>query len=494
MKPLFSALLLAALVPRAHAQETMPVKLPFVSPMFSSHMVLQRGVRVPVWGWTDPGARVSVTINGEVAHAEAGADGRWETRIGPLSVGEPTTLLVTGPQSVAFDDVLVGDVWLCSGQSNMEMGIEAANDAANEVAAANYPNIRLFSVEKTFNTRPQLGLKGTWQRCTPETIKQGPWAGFTAAGYYFGRELYKQLNVPIGLIQSAWGGTRAEAWTDAESLAPFEYLSTDLKAIGDYTAAPARSNLPDPAKGNVNFPTVLYNGMISPVIPFGIKGAIWYQGEGNADKGYDYRRLLPTMIGNWRKRWNEGDFPFLIVQLAGFMQRKAQPGDDSWAEVRESQFLTAAKGKNIGIATAVDIGDAVDIHPKNKQEVGRRLALVALARFYGKKVEYTGPVYRSMKIEKDAIRLKFDHVGASWVAKSGKTGGFAIAGEDRKFVWADTVTTDSESLVVSSASVPKPAAVRYAWDANPEISLYNQDGLPLMPFRTDKWPVSTQPK
>ncbi|HEY3411996.1 MAG TPA: sialate O-acetylesterase [Armatimonadota bacterium] len=487
------ALLLAALTPHAGAQESSPANLPFVSPMFSSHMVLQRDMKVPVWGWTTPGARVNVIMNGSVSQAKAGADGKWEARIGPLKAGGPYSLFVTGPRSVSFEDVLVGDVWLCSGQSNMEMGIGLVNDAQKEIAAANYPKIRLFNVAKTFNTVPQSTLKGEWLLCTPDNIKRGPWEGFSAAAYFFGRELNKQLNVPIGLIQSAWGGTNAESWTGAEGLAAMPDFAADLKLRADYNAAPAGATPPGPIKDNVNFPTVLYNGMISPVIPFAIKGAIWYQGEGNAGRAYQYRTLLPTMIGDWRHRWNEGRFPFLIVQLAGFMQRKAEPADDAWAELREAQYLTAATGKNIGIATAVDIGDAGDIHPKNKQEVGRRLALVALARFCGKKVAYSGPEYRSMKIEKGAIRLTFDHVGGGLVARDGKTGGFAVAGEDRKFVWAD-VKVEGDTLVVSAAGVPNPVAVRYAWDANPETSIFNGDGLPLFPFRTDNWPLSTQPK
>jgi sialate O-acetylesterase len=480
--------LLAAVLPLLALVLASPARAddrPFLSPMFTSNMVLQRGIADPVWGWTSPGQEVSVRIHGKTARAVADADGKWMARVGPLPTGGPYTMTVSGPQNVELSNILVGDVWVCSGQSNMEMGIGNVNQAKEEIAAANYPKIRLFTVAKSVATEPRTSLSGKWDVCTPETVAAGGWNGFSAVAYFFGRELHRQLNIPIGLIHTSWGGTIAEAWTSAEAL---DTMPDFQNAVSQVNLMRRRGVTATPGN-NPNVATVLYNGMIAPVIPYGIKGAIWYQGESNAGRAYQYRTLLPTMINDWRSRWGVGDFPFYIVQLANFTPLNAQPVDSDWAELREAQSMTAASLPNAGIAVTTDIGDAADIHPKNKQEVGRRLALDALANTYGKKVEYSGPAFRSMKREGNKIRLRFSHA-RGLTARGGQLQGFSIAGADRKFVWADAVI-EGDSVVVSSPQASSPVAVRYGWSNNPPNNLYNAAGLPASPFRTDDWPGVT---
>ncbi len=654
---LFAALLILAAMPRAAAA----AEHPFLHPLFCDHAVLQRGGPVPVWGWSAPGSSVTVTFAGQSRTAVVGPDGKWLVKLEAMRASaKPRSLSVTNSnthESAVVNDVLVGDVWLCSGQSNMEMGVGICN-ATNDIANANFPQIRLLTVPRLIAAEPVETLKCQWFPCSPDTIKNGLWGGFSAAGFFFGRELNRELNVPIGLIHSSWGGTVAEAWTSAEGLAPLgdfndavknlrdgassphkvdyleiyekwcrqkdpgtqkgwaqgtgvdaswksvqmpqpfqqaglpgfngmvwfqrefdlppDWTGKDLKLdlgpvddfdttwingvkigqmnrydlirsytvsasaikpgkniltirvmdtggfggltgqpeqmkiapAGDRHAAPIplagvwqmRDSAPlaqlgsppaPPDENNPNVVTVLYNGMIAPLLPFAIKGAIWYQGESNAGRAAQYRRLLPAMIGDWRNRFGEGNFPFYIVSLANFQATNAEPRDNDWAELREAQALTAKNVPNCGLALAIDIGNANDIHPKNKQEVGRRLALNALAQAYGEKIEYSGPWYRSMKVDGDKIQLEFDHVDGGLVAKDGKLTGFAIAGEDHKFVWADAVI-DGKTIVVSSPAIAKPLAVRYAWDINPVCNLYNQAGLPAVPFRTDDWPMITE--
>jgi sialate O-acetylesterase len=472
-------LLLAICLTKAAAQEARP----FLSPMFTDNMVLQRNISVPVWGWTDPGKEVTVSIAGKRARVTAGADGKWMAKIGPLPVGGPYAMAVAGPRNVMLNNVLVGDVWVCSGQSNMEWGIKAAANPDQEIAAANYPEIRLFTVQKTIALEPKTTVNGRWDVCTPQTIAQGG-MGFSAVAYFFGRHLHNELKVPIGLIHTSWGGTVAEAWASESAL---ETMPDMVEHLARYDVLRKRGT---PGQ-NPNVTSVLYNGMIAPIIPYGIKGAIWYQGESNAGRAYQYRTLLPVMINDWRYRWGVGEFPFLIVQLANFMAEDPEPKSDPWPELREAQYLTTKTVPNAGLAVAIDIGDAKDIHPKNKQEVGRRLALSALALAYHKKGQFSGPVYKSMKREGNRIRLSFDYLGGGLQAKNGqKLTGFAIAGKDRKFVWADAAI-EGNTVVVSSQQVADPVAVRYAWGNNPLASLYNKTGLPAVPFRTDDWPGVT---
>lgn len=632
--------------------------LPFLHPLFSDHLVLQRGVKVPVWGWANPGTKVTVSFADQTRTATAEADGKWMVHLNKMAASaEPRTLTVSsseGSQKATAQDVLVGDVWLCSGQSNMEMGIGVCN-ATNDIAHANFPNIRLLTVPKLIATTPVQTFQGRWMACSPDTVAQGGWGGFSAAGFFFGRELEKQLNIPIGLIHSSWGGTVAEAWTSAEALQPLTDFNQRLESeaalakgktsdydadyenwcqkndpgtiqgwskpevdtgnwktvrmpqpfeqaglpdfdgivwfrhsfnlpegwagqtlklglgpvddvdttfingtkvgqmnrydlnrvytipggvlkpganvisvrvldtggAGGFTGAAEQmflkaasgsgdslslagdwqmrdsaplSKLPTPPAAtdanNPNIVTVLYNGMIAPLLPFAIKGAIWYQGESNADRAYQYRRLLPAMIMDWRRRFGLGEFPFYIVQLAAWQATQPSPRDNEWAELREAQAMTAKSVPHAGLAVAIDIGDANDIHPKNKAEIGRRLALCALAETYGKKVEFSGPWYRAMKAEGNAVRLSFDHVDGGLQAKGGELKGFAVAGDDHKFVWAKA-EIDGKQVVVSAPGVDKPVAVRYAWDIDPVCNLYSQAGLPAVPFRTDDWPGIT---
>ncbi len=461
---------------------------PFVSPMFSDNMVLQRNMKDPVWGWTTPGTNVKVTLNGRSVQAKADDKGKWVARVGPLPAGGPYELSVAGPSSVVFKNVLMGDVWICSGQSNMEMGIGNVNNADQEIAAAKYPQIRLFTVTKKVALVPQTICTGQWDECTPATVHAGGWNGFSAVGYFFGRTLYEKLHVPIGLIHTSWGGTIAEAWTSPDAL---NTLPDFVQRVSEVT-----SSANDPVKvanpgNNPNISTVLYNGMIAPIVPFGIKGAIWYQGESNAGRAFQYRSLLPTMIKDWRNRFESGEFPFYIVQLANFTAIKPEPAESDWAELREAQLMTAESLPHTWLAVITDIGDDKDIHPKNKQDVGKRLALAALGRDYGVKGEYSGPIYKSMDKVLGGIKLKFDHVGGGLMAKEGESlKGFSIAGEDKKFVWADAKVKNG-SIVVSSPQVQNPVAVRYAWANNPVANLYNKEGLPASPFRTDNWPGVT---
>ncbi|HXE53907.1 MAG TPA: sialate O-acetylesterase [Tepidisphaeraceae bacterium] len=489
-----TVLLALLLSPVLFAQEQ--AAKPFLHPLFASDMVLQRDVQDPIWGWTDPGKQVTVSMNGKTATATADKDGKWLARIGPFEAGGPYELTVSGPRQVKLENVLVGDVWICSGQSNMEFGIGNGLNAQREIQDANHPQIRLFTVPKHIAYHPQSGFannakqpdEARWLVCTPENIKVGDWGGFSAVGYFFGRDLQEKLHIPIGLIHTSWGGTLAEAWTSAQALdempdfkGAVEKLQAEHAPGQEHAAGNDKSKRPNP-----NQVTVLYDGMIAPLEPLAIKGAIWYQGESNAGRPMQYRRLLPTMINDWRSHFGVGPFPFFIVQLASWQPEDAQPKESQWAELREAQALTAQTVGHSAIAVATDIGDAKDIHPKNKQEVGRRLALDALALVYGQNVEYSGPTYAGMETKGNSIVLHFDHLGGGLEARGdGPLSGFAIAGADKKFVWADA-KIEGNTVVVSSPQVEHPTAVRYAWANNPaNANLFNKAGLPAPPFRTD---------
>jgi sialate O-acetylesterase len=483
-----SACLLVCLTTAARAD----VKL---SPLFSDHMVLQQGQPVPVWGTADAGDTVTVTVGDQKATATADGSGKWTAKVGPLPAGGPVEVSVTGKKNnVSIKDVLVGEVWVCSGQSNMEWVVNNSNNVEQERTAANYPQVRMFTVKKAVTGNPAQSLEGSWAVCNPQTV-----GSFSAVGYFFGRDLHKSLNVPVGLIHTSWGGTPAESWTERSALEAdsdfrpilerwaqqYEKWKTDSDA-----ADAAGKPLPPDPRVNPWRPAGLYNAMIAPLLPYGIRGAIWYQGESNAGRAYQYRKLLPAMINSWRKAWGQGDFPFYIVSLANFTPVKPEPGDSDWAELREAQTLTAMNLPNCGQSITIDIGEANDIHPRNKQEVGRRLSLVALANTYGRKdVAFSGPVYDSMSVEGDLVRLKFKFAQGGLVAKGNDAPalkGFAVAGDDRKWHWADA-KIDGQSVVVRSDKVQRPAAVRYAWANNPVCNLYNQAGLPAVPFRTDDW-------
>lgn len=491
------------------------VKLPA---LIGDNMVLQQGRKVAIWGTADPGESVSVTLGDHSTTATAGKDGSWKAELGPLKAGGPYDVTIVGRNTLTLHNVVVGEVWVCSGQSNMEMAVGnsprawgGVKDYEKEIAAGNYPLLREFSVKKAVAGKPQTEVQGHWMVASPQTVGE-----FTAVGYFFGRDLHKALKVPVGLVHSSWGGTPAEAWTSAEALATNPDLKPLLddwaRKVADYpklfdaykqqlndweqaaekaeaegTVAPPAPPMPPDPRSSPWRAAGLYNGMIAPLLPYAIAGAIWYQGESNADRAYQYRKLFPAMIQDWRRAWGEGDFPFLFVQLANFIQNFAPR--TSWAELREAQSMTLSLPKT-GMAVAADIGDPYDIHPKNKQEVGRRLALAAEAIAYGKRVVYSGPVYQSMTTEGGRIRLKFKEVNGGLIAKGGALRGFEIAGEDRKFVPAEA-RIEGNTVVVQSARVSKPVAVRYAWEDNPECSLYNKAGLPASPFRTDDWPGVT---
>jgi sialate O-acetylesterase len=637
-----------------------PVASLTLAAVFSDHMVLQRDVPLPVWGWAAPGTAVAVTLAGNRAEAVAGADGRWAVTLPALPAGGPHTLTVDAGETVTVADVLVGEVWICSGQSNMEWPLSLANNAEDEAAAANYPGIRMFTVVKNAVYEPQRDVTGKWAVCAPDTAPN-----FSAVGYFFARTLHQELGLPIGMINTSWGGTIAEAWTSREGLEcepalrkiveDYEAMMTSFddihaayekiyaewqqrtlpvdagnEGLGKGFADPATdtgawpemalpanwisagenyhgvlwfrreveipaawagrdlqlclapcdksdvtywnntevghisieenpqawatprvytvpatlvtpgrntiavrvfSNMygagmvggasqmhvspigldaepimlagawryqveqnygfvqvsPPPAPpgpGNPNSPYALCRGMLAPLAPYAAKGAIWYQGESNADRGYQYRTLFPAMIRDWRRQWGS-ELSFYFVQLANYMAEQPDPCESRWAELREAQTMTLSVPKT-GMAVIIDIGEGADIHPRNKQDVGLRLALWALAQDYGKTIEYSGPLYVAMDVEGGAIRCRFAHAGGL-TARGGALRAFSIAGEDRNFVWADAVI-DGETVVVSSPKVPNPVAVRYGWADNPPCNLYNAAGLPATPFRTDSWP------
>lgn len=638
MKPLiFRLFCLALSAARLSAAPALPS-------LFSDHMVLQQGSDVPVWGWADPGEKITVSIRDLSRQTTAGAEGRWRITLPALAAGGPFRLTIAGNRTLTLRDVMVGEVWICSGQSNMAFALGGTATAAVDVPDANYPEIRLFKVHPRSALEPLQTTPGAvWTISSPETAR-----GFSAVGYLFARKLHKELGIPIGMVQSAWGGTTAESWTspaalrstadlapiirrwdelDAQSkeLAagskPFDLTFDNfelLRAIGgveslhplwsynwdqarnsmfELIAAPlVRSGLavrtsgamePDEApvlsaafrphrqvrdlsdfmglrfysRGNGAFkltfqqpsgqdsddygtgifeatpdwqainvrfadlkqsgwgvkrlltpealngfrlqplrsgdpagqpaaslsPGSLYNGMIAPLAPFAIRGALWYQGEGNAGRALQYRSLLPVLIRSWRALWNHGDFPFLIVQLPDFGAPAEEPRDSSWAELREAQLLTL-KVPNTGLAVTVGLGEAGNVHPKRKTEVAERLALWALGTTYGKDVVYSGPLYDSVSVEGNSMRVHFRYAGRGLQALGGTVlKGFAVAGANRKFYWADS-RIEGRSVVVWSPRIPAPAAIRYAWSGSPDCNLANAEGLPASPFRTDDWP------
>ena len=491
------------------------IRLPAV---VGDNMVLQSGMKAPLWGWADPGEEVRLSVNWHRMERRTSADkdGKWMFEIKSPPVGGPYQIRLKGKNTIALKNILVGEVWVCSGQSNMQWSVQNSNNAKEEIAAAKYPKVRLFSVERKVADTPQTDCKGRWVECNPETIP-----GFSAVGYYFGRHLHKELNVPIGLIHTSWGGTPAEAWTSPAMLktipecepilkrwkdavanypkamtkykeAVEKWKKDSAKAKADGKKAPRRPWAPF-GPGHPHSPSGLYNAMIAPLIPYGIQGAIWYQGESNASRAYQYRKLFPAMIKSWRKSWEQNCFPFLFVQLANFRDVKEEPAESDWAELREAQTMTLDLD-NTGMAVIIDIGEAKDIHPRNKQDVGKRLAVWALGTTYGWDIVHSGPLYKSMEIKGGAAVLSFDHVGKGLVAKGGAAlKGFAIAGEDKKFVWAKA-EVKGKTIVVSSDEVANPVAVRYAWADNPPCPLRNAEGLPASPFRTDDWPGITDGK
>jgi sialate O-acetylesterase len=624
---------------------------PFVSPVFGDNMVLQRDQPNTLWGWTTPGETVRVQIGDQAASGVADATGRWQVRLLPPPAGHACTIRIDGAQHVEFKNVLVGDVWLCGGQSNMQFGLPRAKNGAAEVAAANYPKIRLLKVPGRAAYNPVAAPRLAWTVCSPTSVAEGE--GFSAVAYFFARRVQAETGIPIGLVEDCMGGTPAECWmspaaaaathqfdvplaeiarlrekhtpeygsyimhwydeydvglkgttwadpalndsawknvkvpggfaelglTDVPAVVWFRrdvtlpdplpkgdatlrlgvvekmetsyvngqwvgasswvenprryrvaakalkpgrntiavrvfklksktgFLSTadqihltfadgtDLPLAGEWKAAvsvDARPPHPLPL-GFENYPimpTVLYHGMIQPLVPLALKGALWYQGEANASRAHQYRLLLPALIRDWRAAFGQGDFPFLIAGLPAFQARKTRPGSDDWAELREAQAYTAGTVPNCGLAVTIDTGDAADIHPTDKMPVGERLALLALAKTYGKDVVCSGPTFRAVERQGHELRVTFDHTDGGLTVHGDKPEEFSVAGEDRQWHWADA-KLDGDAIVVSSPEVPNPVAVRYAWQANPKATLFNGAGLPAAPFRSDDWPGVT---
>ena len=474
------ALVFAGLITSAQAD----VKL---ASIFGDSMVLQRELPVPVWGWAAAGEEVTVTLGDQSKKVTADADGRWQVKLDPLKAnGEGQMLKVSGKNTIELKDVLIGEVWICSGQSNMEWPLQSTINANEEVAAASHPQIRLFNVPGHLTSPVAKDTcPGNWQICEPNTA-----GGFSAVGYFFGRRLQDELKVPIGLVGSNWGGTRIEPWT---SPAGFQSVP-ELKAIADQVAA-----YKEDTKVEGGSPSAIYNAMVHPLAPFAMRGAIWYQGESNGGEGESYYHKTQALVNGWRELFNP-DLAFYWVQLANFQNPNDNPeGGDGWAKLREAQ-RKSLNIKHTGMAVIIDIGEAGDIHPRNKQDVGSRLAQWALNQTYGmKNVVPSGPLYKSHKAEGGSIRVSFDHVGGGLVVgkkdgltpllvvKDGKLERFAIAGADKKWHWAEA-TIDGGGVVVKSSEVAEPVAVRYAYSMNPTgANLYNVEGIPASPFRTDDW-------
>jgi sialate O-acetylesterase len=548
-----SALLTVA---SAHADVQMPS-------IFGDHMVLQADRKIPFWGTASPNEKISVTAGKISAQTQAGADGKWRVYLDPQSASTtPTTVTVQGQNKLTFQDVLVGEVWLASGQSNMEIGMTKVRNSRDEIAKGDHPMLRLFAIPFTasWTVRDDIPLpirqedpQGHWQLCSPEMLQHDGWQGFAGTAYFFGREIQEKTQKPVGLVLCAYLGQPAEAFMSEETLKSDPEFSVYLDKLAQckaqseadkaaYPAAmvtynqaktawdaqygeqrkqdmaawakandeaekagtPAPPIPPPPApepksppegSARIGVPTTVYNAMIHPVIPYGIRGAIWYQGEANDPHPFDYDKLMAALIKEWRTEWGEGDFPFYFVQLATLGKPSNSSGHGGWPIIREMQFKTQAV-PNTGMAVSIDLGDA-DLHPADKQDVGHRLALLARHRVYGESIPDTGLVYHSMNIEGNKIRLQFDHADGLKLAphpiladnlhfQPTEVTGFAIAGKDQKWVVAKA-EIDGQTVVVHSDQVPEPVAVRYGWASSPMCFLYNGADLPLGPFRTDDW-------
>ncbi len=482
--------------------------------IFSDHMVLQQKQSNPVWGWAPAGEVVKIQINGQSHAVEANAEGRWDVKLNPIPAGGPYQMRIEGADhSFQLRDILVGEVWICSGQSNMAWTVNNSNAAELELLTANFPNIRLISVPQVGTQDAHNDFKGAWARCTAEEVKD-----FSAIGFFFGRRLHQALNVPIGLIDNAWGGSAAEAWIKRDvlekegqynelltwwedqeqnfdydqALAEWAIKLSDWQEAGSLGNKPRRPN--NLMRGNQR-PANIYNGVLHPTIGYGIRGAIWYQGESNASRAHQYRDLFPLMIEHWREEWGQGNFPFYYVQLADFMDEETEPAESAWAELREAQTMTMSRLPNVGEAVIIDVGEGRDIHPRNKQVVANRLARWALARDYGKTIQFRSPTFRSVEKEGNKMILTFNQVGQGLYAFDKRQPlGFTIAGDDKKFVHAEAEIIGANQIAVWSEAVSSPVSVRYAWANNPVCNMYSRDGLPMTPFRTDAWPGVTDGK
>ena len=489
------------------------VKLPAI---FSDHMVLQRDKPIRIWGWAEEGEKVSVSLGQTSETTTTNAQGQWQVTLAEKGIGKPMTLTVKGENTIRLKNVLMGEVWICSGQSNMQWSFEhnITNKEA-ELAAADYPQIRLITVPRKTSHLPKADFEGQWAPCTPDSVKS-----FSAVGYFFGRTLHRELNIPVGLISSNWGGTRVEAWTSTGDLEQLPAARPVLERWQELCAAY------DPAKAQKNYekalknwekqvakakaqnkksprrpgkqtdprtsqhhPANLYDGMIAPLVPLSIRGAIWYQGESNVGRAYQYRELFPLMIRNWRRDFQNPDMPFGFVQLAPF--KYGGDRDGALAELWEAQLMTLKNLPNIGMAVTTDIATVHDIHPPNKQDVGLRLGLWALATIHGEGIVYSGPIYQGCERHGNALSISFSHTGSGLCTRDDKApDSFTIAGADQQFHPATAKIVGSR-IVVSSGQVKDPVAVRFAWSNTAVPNLMNREGLPASPFRTDDWPGIT---
>jgi len=488
---------------------------------FGDHMVLQRNKTLPVWGTATPGEKVTITFNKQTKSALAGSDGSWNISLDKLSAGGPFVMTVKGTNTITLQDVYVGEVWLCSGQSNMDFTVAREDrywcgvvNEKEEVANANYPLIRVFKTTFSPRINEQKEVAGNWEIISPKTVGH-----VSALAYFFARDLQKKLNVPIGIVVTTFGASTAEAWISKPALQAnpkFSNLLTSFqtkldKYLAD-TAAQAKYKVahdkwiidaakakadgkdelrgpknPDPVIDQHN-PYVLWNGMVAPLVHYAIQGGLWYQGESNSPTASIYRDLMETLISDWRKQWNQGDFPFIYVQLANIgKEYETVPAfGGSEAIKREAQLFNLYIPKT-AMVVAIDNADSlnmINVHPKNKAEIARRAVLAARAIAYGENITYSGPLYESMQVKGNTIQVKFKSTDTGLVCKGDKLKGFAIAGADKKFVWADA-KIEGNSVIVSSPDVANPVAVRYGWGSNPPTSLYNKANLPASPFRTD---------
>ena len=507
-----AAAVLVALLGTVTAQAD--VRLPHI---FGSHMVLQRDIALPVWGWADAGEAVEVKLGGGAAVATtAGADGKWKLALPAAPAGGPVNLTITGKNAIVLEDVLIGEVWICSGQSNMAMVVASCNDFEQERAAADHPRIRHIEVPRVPQGFPVDDFEGAWQVCDPDTV-----GSFTACGYFMAHKLLEELDVPIGLVNTSWGGTRIEPWTPPVGFAQVPALDSIYQQVmrthptsdgykqllGDYLArneawvARAKEALADetPLEPSPEYPgellpmrsegqpTTLYNGMVHPLLPFAMRGAIWYQGESNRGEGTLYTEKMKALVGGWREVWGQGQFPFYYVQIAPYEYGTENP----YVLPTFWEAQTAALSiPNTGQVITTDVADYKDIHPRNKQAVGLRLALLALNGTYGKTdVVCNGPTFKSMAIEGDKLRLSFDNVGGGLASRDGRPlDWFEIIGEENGFVKADAVI-DGDTVVLSSPEVTKPVAMRFAWHKSAEPNFMNQEGLPAVPFRAGEVPT-----
>ena len=509
--------LVVAIIAVASVAARAEVRLPAI---FSDNAVLQQDAPIKVWGRAEPGEAVTVSVAGQKQQATAGQDGRWQLTLEPLKASkEPLEMVVAGKNTLTLKNLLVGEVWLCSGQSNMEMRLSQATVGKETAAAAADPTIRLFAMDRLIVERPLDEVRGKWVECTPEAV-----AGFSAVSFYFGREIRRQTDRPVGLVSCAYGGTTIRAWMDEATLradpefaaafanwqnatnraadankAAEEAWKQEVEtAVKEKREAPAR---PKPVKVPLQqMPAGCYNGMLHSVVGYRIRGAIWYQGETDAGEAARYRRLLPAMAASWRTRWGQGEFPFLYVQLPGFMAVKPEPSESRWAEFREMQELCLATIPASAMAVTIDLGDPKNIHPLRKFDVGRRLALAAEAMVYGGQAAWQSPLFEGQEVQGDRIRVTLKNAAGGLCvmdaptgdpaappreARPGPVAGFAIAGADKKFVWAEA-TIDGSAVVVRSDQVKEPKFVRYAWGDCPEANLYSKDALPAGPFRSDR--------